>query len=360
MECEESSGSINRAYYSVGADRSNFPDTVTAPEGLEGHPVRTFSIISTLVVLLTSCLLVSTAVAQWPQTTSHNPWSLEIGGKAYDRPGDGNGFPLIIDSNTRVPLFDSDDATDLGGAAGAEVKFNFQSSVGQEWEIRSILANWDEASDQIVGPNIESQFFPTDVVPNTFDYESSSDFFSIEIMARKAVVPGAVLMFGPRIVSSKDHVSLISQFQVDPNDGTPLVTINARSDFEATNILLGLQGGLEFNKPVSEGFYINGFIRTGGYFNPTEVTFTDVDTVTPLVRNQLTKSTGSFLGEVGGRAYVDIVPNCASCYVGYEATWIDGIAVAPAQILTTTIPPAIDTSNTIFFQAVTFGLKFTR
>ena len=257
-------------------------------------------------------------------------------------------------------MFDSDDATDLGGSAGAEVKFNFQSRYGQEWEVRSTLASWDVSSDQITGPNIESQFFPTDVVPGTFDYEYNSDYFSIEIMARRAMLPGIVGMFGPRIVSTRDQVSLISQFQVDPNNGLPLVTVNAQSDFEATNLLLGLQGGLELNQPISEGVYLNGFIRVGGYFNPTEVTFTNVDTVTPLVTNQLTKSTGSFLGEVGGRIYVDLVPNCASVYAGYEATWIDGFAAAPAQILTTTIPPSIDTSNTIFFQAVTFGMRFTR
>lgn len=322
--------------------------------------MRTFSIISTLVVLLTSLVLVSPAEAQWPQTTSHNQWSLEFGGRAYDRPGDGNGIPLIIDSTTRASLFDSNDATDLGGSAGAEVKFNFHSDYGREWEIRSIIADWDIVSEQIVGPNFESEFFPTEVDPGTFDYEYNSDFFSIEFMCRKAPIPGVVFMFGPRVVSTKDHVSLISSFQVDPEDGTPLVTVNARSDFEATNVLIGGQAGLEFNKPITNTFYINGFIRAGGYFNPTEVTFTDVDTLTPVVVNSLTKSTGSFLGEVGGRAYFDIVPNCVSCYGGYEATWIDGIALAPAQILTTTVPPSIDTSNTMFFQAVTFGLRFTR
>jgi hypothetical protein len=322
--------------------------------------VRTFSIISTLVVLLTSLVLVSPAEAQWPQTTSHNQWSVEFGGRAYDRPGDGNRFPLIIDSTTRASLFDSNDATGLGGSAGAEVKFNFNSRMGREWEIRTIIADWDTAPEQVAGPNIESQFFPTDVTPGTFNYEYDSDFFSIEVMAKKSLVPGVVWMCGPRVVSTKDHVALISQFQIDPNDGSPLVTVDARSDFEATNVLIGLQAGLELNKPITDTFYLNGFIRSGGYFNPTEVTFNDVDTVTPLVTNQLTKSTGSFLGEVGGRAYFDLVPNCVSCYAGYEATWIDGIALAPAQILTTTIPPSIDTSNTLFFQAVTFGLRFTR
>ena len=101
-------------------------------------------------------------------------------------------------------------------------------------------------------------------------------------------------------------------------------------------------------------------MRLGGYYNPTEVTTEDTDLISGTVTHRQTKSTGSFLGEVGGRLYVDFVPNCFSGYVGYEANWIDGIALAPAQFLAaTTATPSIDTANTAFFQGVTFGLKFT-
>jgi len=56
--------------------------------------------------------------------------------------------------------------------------------------------------------------------------------------------------------------------------------------------------------------------------------------------------------------YADIVPNTASLYVGYEATWIDGIAVAPAQLIPSNFG-GVETANTVFFQAVTFGFSFT-
>ena len=49
------------------------------------------------------------------------------------------------------------------------------------------------------------------------------------------------------------------------------------------------------------------------------------------------------------------LPNCISGYVGYEATWIDGIALAPANV--TLVGGAIDTNNTSFFEAVTFGMQ---
>ena len=40
--------------------------------------------------------------------------SVEIGGKAYERPGSTLGLPLITDANTFETLFDSNQATDLG------------------------------------------------------------------------------------------------------------------------------------------------------------------------------------------------------------------------------------------------------
>ncbi len=320
--------------------------------------MRTFSIISTLFVLLTGLGLVAPADAQWHETTSHNQWSLEIGGKAYDRPGSKLGLPLITDSNTNATLFDSNQATDLGNSAGAEVKFNFASKTGREWELRSTIANWDQELEPVFGPNIDSPFF-NGVAPDLFQYNYESDYFSIELMTRQAIRPGVVFMFGPRVISTKDLVSFHSELLVDPGDGTPSVNVESDSTVEATNILMGLQTGFEFNKPIVNGIYANAFIRVGGYYNPTEVNTTDVSSIAALTQTTQTKSTGSFVGEVGGRVYYDLVPNCAALYAGYEATWIDGLALSPPQLLTATTTPSIETANTPFFHAVTFGLRFT-
>lgn len=333
--------------------------------------MRTFSKITTCVivtcVMLMSALMVSTATAQWPQTTAHNPWSLEIGAKAMERPGTKGTDSLISNSITNETLFNSDDATDLGVAPAAEVKFNFQSPTGQEFEIRSILANWDQSITPIAGPNIRSPFFTQLTTPDLFEFDHDADFYSVELMARRAVRPGLVLMAGPRVVSTKDSVRTTSTKVVNPGGGVPNITVVDIRDTEATNLLLGLQTGFEINRPIANGIYVSSFMRLGGYFNPTEVNFDQTSPLLPAPTfGRITKSTGSFLGEVGGRLIYDFVPNCFSGYVGYEANWIDGIAFAPNQFLQTLIPagpavgpPPVDTANTIFFQGVTFGLKFT-
>lgn len=320
--------------------------------------MRTFNIVATVIVLVASAAFVSTASAQSPYTKDAR-WSVEFGGKAYDRPGDDLGIPLIIDGITRETLFDSEQASSLGSTAGAEVKFNFVSRHGNEIEIRTILANWNE-NYEIEGDNLRSPFFPVPgSEPTTVNYDYESDYFSIELMKRKAILPGVTCMFGPRFVSTKDEVTFAGSLLVDPGDGSPPVVFTQTQTTEATNALIGLQGGFEVNVPVGQTCYVNGFMRLGGYTNPTEVTigggdnFSNISTLTSE-----TKSTGSFLGEVGGRLYGDIVPNCLAGYVGYEATWIDGIALAPAQLLPTSVG-GVETSNTAFFHAVTFGFNFS-
>ena len=168
--------------------------------------MRTFSIISTLVVLLTSAMLVAPAQAQWPQTTQHNPWSVEFGAKAFDRPGTDIGIPLISDSITLAPVFDSDDATDLGNDFGAEIRFNFQSRDGSELELRSYLVQFDEESDPVVGPNLISPFFVDGIVPDTFVYGYESDIWNIELNKKVALVPGVVGLGGIRLISTSDKV----------------------------------------------------------------------------------------------------------------------------------------------------------
>ena len=322
--------------------------------------MRKFTFIATVIALLANAMWVAESHAQWPQTTSHDSrFSIEIGAKAYDRPGDDLGLPLITDSLTNQTLFDSDQATDLGSAGGAEVKFNFESKRGTEFEVRTIIADWDQ-NTTIEGDELASPFFPIGGPnPTTVNYGYSADYFSIELMARRAVRPGLTLLAGPRYVSSKDMISFAGTVLVDPQDGTTPVLVTETQTIEATNGLIGLQCGLEFNVPLTNAIYINGFGRFGGYMNPTEVHLGSLNDFSGVTTNETSsKSTGSFLGEIGGRLYMDIVPNCVATYVGYEATWIDGIALAPAQALTVG-DTSVQTANTPFFNAATFGVKLT-
>jgi len=278
-------------------------------------------------------------------------FSVEFGAKAFDRPGDDLGLPLITDSVTNSTFFDSDQASDLGSAGGAEVKFNWVNKSGRELELRTIIADWEETT-QFAGENLVSPLFQAGLAPSSVDYGYSADYFSIELMARRAVGPGVTVMFGPRFVSSKDLIELATSEVVAG------ATVTQSQTFEATNALIGLQGGLELNYPIAQGIYLNGFGRFGGYTNPTEVNLGTTNLDGTTTEGTLTKQTGSFLAEVGGRLYVDIFPNALTAYVGYEATWIDGIALAPAQVLSGTAN-GVETANTPFFNAGVIGLRWS-
>lgn len=317
--------------------------------------------LSVLIFLLAGVGMSSTTNAQWqPTTLKDNRFSAEFGVKLLDRPGDELGLPLISDRPTNATLFDASQASDLGGAVGAEVKFNFETGFGRELEFRTILADWSEDATQISGPDLVSPFFPVaGSEPTDVSYGYGSDYFSVELMARRAVRPGVTFMFGPRIISTKDQVTLSGSLTVNPVTGGAPITVTQTTVTEATNILLGGQTGFEFNLPVNQSVWANAYIRAGGYFNPTEVnqSVANNTSLAPPITNTATENTGSFMAEVGGRVYVDLLPNAATLYVGYEANWIDGIALAPAQLLTDFTTNGIETTTTPFFHAVTAGIR---
>jgi hypothetical protein len=133
------------------------------------------------------------------------------------------------------------------------------------------------------------------------------------------------------------------------------LAVTGGSNIEATNALIGCQVGLEFNVPLSQSVYISSVGKFGGYYNPTKVVTTTFDSINGAETVEDSKDTGSFLAEVGGRLNVELIPGCLTAFVGYDAMWIDGIALAPPQFLTTAPTAGIDTTNTPFFQSITVG-----
>ncbi len=310
-----------------------------------------FSTQSICILLVAGFVFSSTGFGQWPQTTSHNPWSLEIGAKILDRPGNDLDIPLVTDSNTLVPLFTSTQAADLSTAVAPEIKFNFQTRNGRELEIRSFIAQWDETPGALFGPDLTSPLFPVGVVPDVLTFEHDSDMFNLEIMDRRAAVPGLVCMMGPRLLTTSDTIRTTST----------VGAVVSEESVKAKNVLMGFQGGLELNRPVCDGLYFSSFIKGGGYFNPTSADYSSRIAGVTTTFLEDSQSTASFLGEVGGRLTWDFIPNSFSGYAGYEATWIDGMALASTQVLQAAGGQslAIHTSNTEFFHGAVFGLRVT-
>ena len=335
--------------------------------------MRKFSIIATVAASVVAILPASNCVAQWPSATRSEGHThiLEIGGGGYDRPGVGSSSSSVIeDAVTGESLFDTDDATGVGGAIGLDIKYQFQTRNRRTFRFRSILADFDTSNEITNEAGLTSSTFPfpapgvSTVNADTTDriqYDYDSRLFSLELMSCRNIAPGINFVSGPRYVSIREKVQTEIDGEIDFQNGIPPVTATQVDTLSADNGLIGLQAGLEITYPISRYLYTEGFIRGGGYYNPTEVGRSEQQIAggqfidPPAFGDRATKSTGSFLGELGGRLFFDIVPDSVAGYVGYEATWIDGIALAPAQLVNTS--GGVDTANTLFYQAITFGMR---
>ncbi len=315
--------------------------------------------ITTLVAISLVFGVASDANAQWPEYTQIGEKNyIEVGGRVLNRPGTDLPLTILQDATTLQPLFSANQATAVASAPGIELSYNFETRHGRQFEFRTFLGNFDATSTFDQG-NIESSLFPGDIA-DTVDYNYTSRIFSFELNLKRPLRQGVTFFHGPRFVSFNDQISFVA---TDFGDlfGPMILDTERRESFEAINNLIGLQAGLRLEKRLTQSFRAAALIRTGGFFNPTTVrTFEQVGAVgfepTEVLATENTKATGTFLAEVGGKLYLDLNANC-SLFAGYEATWIDGIALAPPSFLTATTSE-VETANTLFINVVTFGFRF--
>lgn len=315
-------------------------------------------LLAMLTVFVMTATCVNSTYAQlgsWPTAFSADTGFYgEVSAKFLDRPGADLGLTLVSDELTNQTLFSSDEITDVGSAAGAEVRFGNRTRNGRQWEIRTSVVNWDNQF-LIEGANLVSPLFPG-FSPDSINTDYESKLFSIELSFRRAVYPGITLFAGPRFVSLREDLDFSTSAVFPPPGAFELDTNNT---IETRNSFFGFQVGSDLNMPVTRQMFLNGFIRVGGYSNPINFRSSAATSFTPSADTEFSETTESFIGEVGGRVVTDIVPGVVSSYIGYEATWIDGVALAPAQ-LSTVDTGQIITDNTPFFHGITFGIGFRR
>lgn len=335
--------------------------------------MRTYPRLAVVAVAIAAAFQASPCQAQWPATTrgTHHHHFLEVGGRAYDRPGTESNAAIITDSETGGTLFNAGEASDAGSAPGLELRYGFKGPYDRDLEFRAIVAEFD-VSRELISSQIASDLFgeiDTSTTLNSFEYEYDSNFYSLGVMSCRSLRDGLRFKFGPRYMRLEDTVtaSVNSDTAVFVAPGVfQAVNVDSVTETRADNNLIGLQGGLDLRMPISQQIYTTGFFNIGGFYNPTEVERRTGANLSGSAINltpdgEISKSTGSFLAELGGRIYVDLIKDSVAGYAGYEATWIDGIALAPAQLTsstaTTGLGTDVDTANTLFFHAFTFGLR---
>ena len=318
--------------------------------------MRTLKIIVSTFIVMVYVAAISGEFAHGQRYGNFNSGAkkntyIEVTGKVLQRPGGGSDFIVIEDSITEQPLLSSTDVTDLGGAAGLEAKIGWLNRYGGAWEFRTNLGSFQNGGNVTApsGARVESPLFTGSADSAGYDY--SSDFFSIELSKRVNIKPGCTWSIGPRFMSVKENFTFTTATDAGAFNFT------TSNNFKTSNAIFGGQIGLEINRPVFQNCIWNVYGRIGGYGNPTSLETTSQSTLFLPNTTKSTKWTGTLLAEVGGAVKYQIIPSCLSAFVGYEACWIDGIALAPSQALSVGETEII-TNTTPFWQSINFGYEF--
>jgi len=316
-----------------------------------------------LVALSTAALLLWTTgstYAQWDVYNNDSPrWKMEASVIAADRPGDDNGIPLINNSLTLEPLFTSGQATDLNTAPGMEISLQYFNQFNVEMEIEGSLIHWDRA-DTFEGPNLETPFL-IGLSPDFIDYNYESDLFSIEWNCRQELAPGLTFLIGPRFLYLEERAQVNTQTTILPPIPLPEFTFFTESTIDTENPLLGVQVGAEWDFQITRDLYANGFIKAGVYENFSSAFVAQSVTGFDDTESDRQKNAGSFVGELGGKIYYSIIPSSCSVFIGYEANWIDNVALAPVQFITfNNLNDDVVLGVTPFFHGAVFGFEFMR
>lgn len=135
-------------------------------------------------------------------------------------------------------------------------------------------------------------------------------------------------------------------------------------DASTTNNLYGLQIGVD-GKIFERGrLSIEGLVKVGGYWNNAEES-TGVSIFKVVRPSSASTDHAAFVGEAGLQCKYQIIRGLA-LKAGYEALWIEGVALAPGQIQETyTTSPdivsalGVNSGSNVLFHGATAGLEYS-
>jgi hypothetical protein len=272
------------------------------------------------------------------------------------RRSDAGAVPLILSQGTGEPLVTGDN---LEFNHQAVPRFtlirDLQNCCG--WEIGYFGTDaWNTATtnDPGISPVVLAPGLPIgSTAPGTvFRVDYGTDLDNAEFNLRRRTDECITWIAGFRFVELQDFLR-VSQIAPVNSQIYSIGTQNQLYGFQlGSNVQL-----LRCNQP----FHIDGIWRAGIYGNHVQQT-----TSSPLA-NQIPNaaptlnasgSQTSFVGELGVRGVYQVGPSFA-VYGGYQALWLDGIALAPNQLPITNLfnnpSAALDSTNSLFFHGATVG-----
>jgi hypothetical protein len=187
------------------------------------------------------------------------------------------------------------------------------------------------------------------VLGDVVNYHYISRLRSAEINLRHPMWERLSLLMGFRYVELHEELDSSVISLTDPSS-LPLLNDNV------DNHLYGGQIGLNVAFINTCRFSIEGVVKAGVFCNYSDLTMSVID----LTRQNVKTTHTAALGEIGLMGIFQVTNNL-SARLGYQAMWIDGIAIAGDQVenfnpLATNPKPYM--GGTLFYHGASAGLEY--
>ncbi len=297
-------------------------------------------------------------------------------------------YPAIPNSAT-YPGVEALNSNQLwqGFAAGPKLGLTYHDDSGYGFEL-SYFDVLGLSAAKAVGPGDQSNWLVMKA-PGTFwqtqDYayqamawRDVTSLYSFEANGRLDLSPRVTLLAGLRWLQLNDELdgtltpsdlgeptwkynSTSTLAQAVPASGATVVINPPFWSAKTTNNLYGVQIGVAGKLWTLGRLSLDGAIKAGVYDNAAEQSAL-VSMQKQLLPAHAATNAAAFAGEAGVRAKYQLTDSLA-LKVGYQALWLDGVALAPGQIQKTDTTTSsvsalgVDHGSNALFQGVTLGVE---
>ena len=274
-----------------------------------------------------------------------------------------------------------------GFSAGPKISLTYHDDSGYGAEL-SYFNVFDRSATKAIGPDSPADwlvmrapgiFWQTQDFPNqAMAWSATTNLYSAEANGRLDISSRVTMLAGFRWLQLNDNLqgtltppdqtaptwksacSGCNIFQITPGD--PAGNYPPFWNTNTTNNLYGVQIGVNGKILELGRFSLDGLIKFGLFENHAGQS-TGVSLQKVVYPSQATTNHAAFVSEAGLQLKYQVNRGLA-LKAGYEALWLDGVALAPGQIqetltLSNVRALGVNSSSSVLFQGATFGLEYS-
>ena len=342
----------------------------------------------------------STSKLAVDQPESASRWTVSVEAIVLDRTGGVNrtlvervpgDVPFFLTSIASGPEAFNSNQFQQGFSAGPKIDLIYHGDSGYSAEL-SYFNIFNQSATKAVGPDnpadwlvmkAPGSFWQTQDFPyQAMAWSDTTNLYSAEANGRLALSSRVTVLAGFRWLQLNDNLlgTLTPADRTEPTwktsctistcklsqitDGnTPAGTYPPFWNTSTVNNLYGVQIGMDGKILELGRFSLNGLIKIG-LFDDNAGQSTGVSMQKQVYPSSAGTNHAAFASEAGLQLKYRLSERLA-VKAGYEALWLDGVALAPGQIQETATTPSsvralgVNCGSSVLFQGVTAGLEYS-